>query len=72
MDEEIKNLIKKGFVNMEVDEQTILSHLAEDSFARIEMLMEVEKSTGIRIPEEEILDMETVGDLIAVVRRLKS
>jgi len=71
MEEEIKNLIRKGFPDKEVDETTSLSYLAQDSFARIEMLMEVEQSIGIRIPEEDILEMDTVGDLIAVVRRLR-
>jgi acyl carrier protein len=68
--EEIKELIQKRFPDNEVDESTSLSHLAYDSFARIEMLMEIEQSAGIRIPEEDILDMDTVGDLINVVKRI--
>lgn len=71
MEEEIKSLIRRGFPDKEVDEQTNLSHLAQDSFARIEMLMEIEHSIGGRIPEEDILNMETVGDLIATVKRLR-
>lgn len=71
MEEEIKSLIRKGFPDREVDEQTSLSDLAQDSFARIEMLMDIEQSIGVRIPEEDILEMDAVGDLIAVVRRLK-
>jgi acyl carrier protein len=71
MEEEIKSLIRKGFPDKEVKEQTSLSDLAQDSFARIEMLMDIEQSIGLRIPEEDILQMDTVGDLIAVVRRLK-
>jgi acyl carrier protein len=71
MEEEIKSLIRRGFPDKEVDEQTNLSHLALDSFARIEMLMEIEHSIGVIIPEDDILDMETVGDLIATVKRLR-
>ena len=71
MEEEIKSLIRKCFPDREVDEQTSLSDLAQDSFARIEMLMDIEQSIGVRIPEEDILEMDAVGDLIAVVRRLK-
>lgn len=71
MEEEIKSLIRKGFPDKEVEEQISLSDLAQDSFARIEMLMDIEQSIGLRIPEEDILEIDTVGDLIAVVRRLK-
>jgi acyl carrier protein len=71
MEEEIKNLIRKAFPESEISEETNLSHLAHDSFARIEMLMEIEHSIGVIIPEDDILDMETVGDLMATVKRIK-
>lgn len=71
MEEDIKDLIRKAFPDKKVDEQTSLSHLAHDSFAKIEMLMAIEQSIGVAIPEEDIFYMETVGDLIDAVRKLK-
>jgi acyl carrier protein len=72
MEEEIKNLIRKEFPGKDVNEQTYLSDLAHDSFAKIEMLMSIEQSIGAIIPEEDILEMDTVGDLMAAARRVKS
>lgn len=72
MEEEIRELILKKFPGKEIEYDTNLSYLSEDSFGRIEMLMEIEQSLGIRIPEEDVLDMETVGELADVVRRIKN
>ena len=71
MEEAINDLIRKEFPGKEVKDNTALSELAHDSFAKIEMLMAIEQSVGVRIPEEDILYMETVGDLIDAVLKLK-
>lgn len=68
MDEElIKKIISEKF-GTEVCESQFLSDFAEDSFAKIEMLFEIEQALDINIPDQDIIDMETVGDLISAAK----
>jgi acyl carrier protein len=68
MEEKIKEIIFNKF-NREVDKDTDLSELAEDSFARVEMLFLIEEELGKRLSEDEILQIENVGDLIKVLQK---
>lgn len=70
--DEIVEMIRKRFPGKEIDEGTSLSYIAEDSFGRIEMLVEIEQALKIKISEDDILDMETVGDLVKIARKLKN
>lgn len=58
--------------NIKCDNETSLLSLAEDSFGKVELLMEIEEKLNVKIPEEDILSVETVGDLIGVIEKLKS
>lgn len=49
---------------LEVDNNANLYEIIQDSFAKIEMLFEIEEFLGVKIPETELADIETVGDLI--------
>ena len=69
MEEKIKNLIENQF-NVKVDLTTNLTELAGDSFGKVEMLFALEKELGKRIPEQEIMNIETVQDIIDVVGRI--
>lgn len=69
MEEKIKNLIENKF-NKKIDLTTNLTELAGDSFGKIEMLFSLEEQLGKKIPEHEIIDIETVQDLIEAVARL--
>ena len=68
MEEKIKEIIFNKF-NREVDKDTDLSELAEDSFARVEMLFLIEEELGKRLSEDEILQIENVGDLIKALQK---
>lgn len=68
MEEKIKEIIFNKF-NREVNKDTDLSELAEDSFARVEMLFLIEEELGKRLSEDEILQIENVGDLIKVLQK---
>jgi acyl carrier protein len=68
MEEKIKNIIFNKF-NREVDKNTNLSELVEDSFAKVEMLFAIEEELGKRLTEDEILQIENIGDIINVFQK---
>ena len=42
-----------------------------DSLEMMEMVIEMEKATGIKIENEKLVDIKTVGDLFAYVEENK-
>ena len=71
MDEDlIKKIISEKF-GTEVRESDFLSNFAQDSFAKVEMLFEIEQALGVNIPDQDIIDMETVGDLISAIENAR-
>lgn len=70
--EEIKKLIsEKFFVDINsITTETKLSDITEDSMGRIELLFELEQHLDKKIPEEDILSMETIADLLHVVNKI--
>ncbi len=43
-----------------------------DSLDMVEMLIELEKETGIKIPNEEVKDIKTVGQLVDYLDKKKN
>lgn len=64
---DVSSLVR-GFVSdrfgVEVLDGTLLSEVVQDSMSRVEMLFELEGLAGVRLSESEVLDLETVGDLV--------
>ena len=62
----IKNLVEQ--LDLDADEITMESSFVDDfemdSLDMVEMLIDLEKETGIKIPNEEIVDIKTVGQLV--------
>jgi acyl carrier protein len=59
-----------GACSASVDEATHLhNHFDADDFDRIEVALEVESEFGVILPDQEFHEFETVGDLVAAVRR---
>ena len=52
----------------EVGLDTPLSSVVQDSIERVEMLFELERGFGVRLSESEVLDLETVGDVVSLLR----
>ena len=46
-------------------ESRFIEDFAMDSLDMVEMLIDLEKETGVKIPVEEIADIHTVGELVA-------
>lgn len=55
---------------LEAVRSTPLSDFVEDSIDRVEMLFELEELFGVRLSEDDILGLETVGDVCVKVRAL--
>ena len=68
MEEKIKDIISNKF-NREVSKDTDFSELVEDSFAKVEMLFAIEEELGKKLSEDEILQIENVGDLINILQK---
>lgn len=62
----IKNLMSQ--LDLDRDAITMESRFVEDfsmdSLDMVEMLIDLEKETGIKVPIEEVTDVHTVGQLI--------
>lgn len=46
-------------------ESRFIEDFAMDSLDMVEMLIDLEKETGVKIPVEEVADIHTVGELAA-------
>jgi acyl carrier protein len=70
----IKNLMEQ--LDLGRDEIKMDSNFVEDfemdSLDMVEMLIELEKQTGIKIPNEEIKDIKTVGQLVDYLEKKKN
>ncbi len=70
----IKNLMDQ--LDLERDEITMDSKFVDDfemdSLDMVEMLIDLEKETEIKIPNEDVKDIATVGELLAYLEARKS
>lgn len=70
----IKNLMEQ--LDLGRDEIKMDSNFVEDfemdSLDMVEMLIELEKQTSIKIPNEEIKDIKTVGQLVDYLEKKKN
>jgi len=69
VEETIKKIICEKFNLKEVDEDSHLDDLSEDSFGKIELLFAIEEATGKKLSEGEILQIETFKDLLDIIRK---
>ena len=70
----IKNLVEQ--LDLSADEITMESNFVEDfemdSLDMVEMLIDLEKETSVKIPNEDAKDLTTVGKLIAYLEEKKN
>ncbi len=70
----IKNLMDQ--LDLERDKIKMDSNFVDDfemdSLDMVEMLIDLEKQTGIKIPNEDVKDISTVGELIAYLEEKKN
>ena len=72
--ERIINLLsdKLGYDVTEIkEENNFITDLGADSLDMVEIIMGIEQEFGLKIEDEEITGIETVGDLIKKVETLR-
>jgi acyl carrier protein len=51
------------------ESSTLTGDLPADSLDRVEIVMELEEKLGVEIPEEDVEQLTTVGDLVHYLER---
>ena len=72
--EEIKNRIAE-VLNISVEQfndDTILKDLVTDSFLLVEMAIELQEDFQVRFSQEDLKEVETIGDLIFLIKNKKN
>jgi acyl carrier protein len=69
----IKNLMEQLELSREeiTPDSRFVEDFSMDSLDMVEMLIDLEKQTGIKIPNEEIKDIRTVGELVKYLEAKK-
>jgi acyl carrier protein len=67
--QKIKDVIAKELSLVDVDDNSSLKLLGEDSLGRIELLFAVETALGKKLTESDILQIDTVNDLVRVFEK---
>ena len=68
--EKVKELIAKQLgksVDQITDDKEVVADLGADSLDVVEMLMTLEEEFGITIPEDDAVNIKTVGDIIKLL-----
>jgi len=53
----------------DLDDDTVLKNLVAESFALIETVINLQEDLGIRLVQDDLRDVKTVGDLVQVCAR---
>ncbi|MBO4594142.1 MAG: acyl carrier protein [Clostridia bacterium] len=73
-DNKIRELIAEQLnkkVEDVTDDKEIVKDLGADSLDVIEMLMSLEEEYNITVPEEDVVNIKTVGDIIKLIEAKK-
>lgn len=68
--EKVKQLIAEQLgksVDEITDEKEVVKDLGADSLDVVEMLMSLEEEFNITVPEEEAVNIKTVGDIVSLI-----
>ena len=73
MEEFIKQILAEKFNAKKdsIDYETPLSLIVDDSLGKIELFFEMEEALNIRISYNDVLDIQTFGDLVDIFQSLK-
>lgn len=73
MYEKVREMLAKQ-LNLSVDkitrESDVVKDLGADSLDVVELLISLEDECGISIPEDDIVNVKTVGDIVEMIERL--
>lgn len=72
--EKVKQLIAEQLnksIEEVTDEKEVVKDLGADSLDVVEMLMSLEEEFGITVPEEDAVNIKTVGDIVKLIEEKK-
>ena len=71
--ESVKEAIANNLDNVDIEKFTLESQIGKDlgadSLDAVEIIMELEERFNISIPNEELVDIKTVGDLVTYIEQ---
>ena len=65
--EEVLQGLKYKLALSSIDENSRLQDLGIDSLDVVEYLLEIEERYGVEFPPEEMADLKTINDLVALI-----
>jgi len=68
----IRDCVEPGSAALAIDADTTVKSLMIDSLKMIQIVFEIEVDFGIEIPEHALFQVDTVSDLIDLVRLSKA
>jgi len=60
--------VKPETITMESD---VVKDLGADSLDVVELLISIEDDCGVSIPEDDVVNVKTVGDIVTMIEKLK-
>lgn len=60
--------VKPETITMESD---VVKDLGADSLDVVELLISIEDDCGVSIPEDDVVKVKTVGDIVTMIEKLK-
>ncbi|WP_338954887.1 acyl carrier protein [Spiroplasma endosymbiont of Polydrusus cervinus] len=69
--DEIKKVLKERGISKPIDLNTEFKSLGLDSLDLMDLVIEAEKKCGIQIPDDKLMDIKTVADLVDIINEIK-
>ncbi|MFU0251921.1 acyl carrier protein [Spiroplasma sp. Moj] len=69
--DEIKKVLKERGISKPIDLNTEFKTLELDSLDLMDLVIEAEKKCGIQIPDDKLMDIKTVANLVEVIKEIK-
>ncbi|ATZ18567.1 acyl carrier protein [Williamsoniiplasma somnilux] len=69
--EEILKALKKAGAKGTLDKNTRFANVGVDSLDLMDMIVKLEDTLEIRVPDDELLTIKTIEDLLNIIEKLK-
>ncbi|WP_425379824.1 acyl carrier protein [Spiroplasma endosymbiont of Stenodema calcarata] len=68
---EVKKALKEHGVSKQIDLNTEFKSLGLDSLDLMDLVIKAEKKNGVQIPDDKLMDIKTVADLVKIIEEIK-
>ncbi|AGM25447.1 acyl carrier protein [Spiroplasma chrysopicola] len=69
--EEIKKVFQENGIKQTITMDTVFKDLGIDSLDLMDLVIIAEKKLNVRIPDDKLMDINKVSDLVAIIEELK-